>query len=416
MVCRMKKQKNNVKNVIRIKKICILSAISVAVAAALFYFILPPRRMTGSQELKIFPSFSAASFFARDYQNDLEQAAKDQFVLHDQAIAWNVDINAEIKSLAKKTASLLQGSGFREELVPFGKVYKMYGTDWLTNLPYSYDSETEEKYRRKSAEINSFARSHPGVKVYVYYCSRGEDLDWFDEVEGLESYPWYSLLESTLEDGIRFDRMKFKSFEEYQSRMYKTDHHWNHTGAAVGYADILRMMAQDFETEGARSILQTEDYGDLKWIGSRYRESGREVTGEAMDLFAVDRYLLAPHRTWFGQDEKEIGLKTAYDKGAVNREVGFDQYLNYYGFESEVITLKYETGDRNLLLVGDSFARALREPLASHFNRTVFVNFRILGQVELSDIMEENDIDTVVFIGQQDAWSGNYENTGEADQ
>lgn len=379
------------------------------------YFLKPPRDTNGAETLKKFPSFSIKSFLEGDFQTDLEQAAKDQFLFHDQAIEVNAGINAGIHSIAKKTSALFRGEGFREELVPFGKVYRMYGTDWLTNLPYTYEEETAADYRKKADELNAFAKAHPEIKTYVYYCTRAEDLNWFDSAEGIESYPWYQLLENLLEEEVSFNRLKFREFSEYADRMYKTDHHWNNTGAAVGYADILYMMSKDFELGRARSILRTQDYDNLLWIGSRSRECGCDIREEAMDIFAVDEYILPEHTLHFGGREQKIGLKQVYDSGAVNREKGFDQYLNYFGFESDVITLQYEEGEKNLLIIGDSFARAVREPLSSHFKTTIFVNFRILGEVDIEEIIRENEIDAVLFIGQQDAWSGYYMQEEEAE-
>lgn len=390
----------------RIYRVCGLAGLFLLLFFAAAYFFTEKEESNGAETLTDFPVFSASSYAAGEFQEELEQAAKDQFVLHEQAVAWNADLNASVKSLAKKSFSLLRGKEFREELTPFGEVYRMYGSSWLTDLPYAYEEETARSYRRKAEEINAFAEAHPDLKIFVYYCTRAEDLNWFDDAEGLQSYPWYELLKEALSENISFDRMKFRDFDEYKSRMYRTDHHWNNTGAAAGYADILRMMSGAYEMGMARSILKTNDYGQLLWTGSRGRECGRSIRPEEMDVFAADEYILPPHTTLFGDKEQEIGLKKVYDGGAVNREIGFDQYLNYYGFESDTITLRYEEGEHNLLMIGDSFARAVREPLSSHFKTTVFVNFRILGQVDLEQLLEDNDIDTVLLMGQQDAWSG----------
>ena len=112
------------------------------------------------------------------------------------------------------------------------------------------------------------------------------------------------------------------------------------------------------------------------------------------------------HETWFGDKKQNIGLVQEYASGQINREIGFDQYLNYYGFESEVIKLHYPNKQDNLLILGDSFSRAIREPLASHFNDTIYVNYRILDTVDIEGIMENYQIDAVLFMGQQDAFSG----------
>lgn len=397
----------------RICQIFCITGMMILIGFSIAYFFADQRTMSGAEELSPFPAFSFSAYLEGDFQNAFEQAAKDQFILYDKAVAWNADWNAKVKGTGKRLSSFFRGKGFEEKLEPFGKVYHMYDSKWLMNLPYSYEEETEAAYQRKAGEINDFANAHPYMQVYVYYCTRAEDLNWFDEAEGLKSYPWYELLKASLQDTIRFDRMKFRDFSEYQSRMYRTDHHWNHIGAAVGYADILHMMGKDYDMGMAKSILKEQNYGNLLWIGSRARECGKNIENEDMDVFTVNEYILPQHTTWFGNKKQDIGLKKSYDNGAVNREIGFDQYLNYFGFESDVITLQYEKGEHNLLIIGDSFARAIREPISSHFKTTVFVNFRILEKVDLEEICRENEIDTLLFMGQQDAWSGYFLNKEE---
>lgn len=378
-------------------------------AMALSFVLRKQEAVSEAQELALFPAFSLSGYVQGTFQEQFEQAAKDQFVLHDQAVAMNAGWKAGCSRLYSTAARLLRGEPADGGLVPYGDVYRMYGTPWLTNLPFIQEEELLEGCRKKAGQINAFAASHPEAKVYVYYCSRAEDMDWFDETDGISSFSYYEYLRSLLEPQIRADRLKFRDFEEYRTLMYRTDHHWNNNGAALGYADLLRMLSEDFpELGGARSVLRTKDYDRLEWTGSRARECGVKIPQEDRDIFRVDQYILEEHQTFFGDREQTIGLAAEYDAGEVNRQIGFDQYLNYYGFESSTIRLEYEGPERKLLLVGDSFTRALREPLASHFGTTVFVNYRILGKVDLEELMAQYGFDAVIFMGQQDAWCGYY--------
>lgn len=379
------------------------------------YFVLDERQSSDSQELTAFSAPTLSGYLSGSFQEQFEQALKDQFALHDQAIGLTAAVKAKLGTAYNSVHNLLRAIPSTDGLMPYGNVFRMYSTDWLTNMPYTYQSETVHNTLRKADEINAFSKRHASARFYVYYCTRAEDLDWFDQTEGVTSYPYAQLLQNRLDANIRFDQLKFRDFAEYSQMIYKTDHHWNHRGAAGGYADILRMMSQDYSLGSARSILHTEDFNNLLWNGSRSRESGVDIPLSGLDLFCVNHYLLGEHKTWFGDDERTIGLQADYAKGEVNRELEFDQYLNYYGFESKVIRLEFDASEHNLLIIGDSFARAIREPLASHFGTTVYVNFRILSSVDLDELMEQYSIDTVLLIGQQDAWSGYFLSGGEAE-
>lgn len=387
------------------KRVLAVLFLSLLVASLYVYPLLRGGSMSESEDLTAFPALSLSGLLDGSFQDTFETALKDQSILRGSAVKAVVGTGGELKSIYSRAQDLLRRWN-GHTLTPWGAVYRMDHSDWLTNMPYRRDEQTVENYLRKAEEINRFTQRNPGVKVYVYYCSRAEDLDWFDQSEGIESFSYADLLKDSLDDGVRFDRMKFTSFAEYTRLMYKSDHHWNYFGARKGYTDLLRMLEEDFPMGRACPILRTQDFGGLLWCGSRAREAGTDIPEAVMDSFVVDRYELGEYRAWFGDSEQETGLESAYDAGQINRDPDFDQYLNYYGFESQPIRLEFPGGEQNLLIVGDSFARAVRKPLASHFGTTIFVNFRILNQVDLQGLVERNGIDAVLFMGQQDAWSG----------
>lgn len=388
----------------------VLLVLAIAAGA---YFVVEPRTLSGTQELASFPSLSLSRYIEGTLQTDFEQALKDQFVLHDQAIALTTDCKAGVKTLSNTTENQLRGLSPAAGLVPFGEVYRMYGTYWLSSMPYVKNEETVAAYKKKAEEINAFASAHPEAKCYVYYCTRAEDLPWFDATEGLHSFSYSALLSSLLDPSISFSAKSFSDFRDFCAQMYRTDHHWNAQGAYSGYEDILAMMAADFPVGAPRAVQRADGFDDLRWMGSRYRESGVTIAPEGRDSFVVNQFDLPAHESWFGDTRQVIGLAEDYAQGQIVRDPTFDQYLNYYGFESKPIRLSYgdaSPAGTNLLIVGDSFARALREPLASHFGETVYVNFRILGETDLSQIMAQYEIGAVLFMGQQDAWSGYYMN------
>ena len=388
----------------------ILNIIFVAVMAVLlcitpvFYTIIDQRSSSESQVLTVFPKFTVGSFFDASFQTTIEQALKDQFFLHDEAIELTLGSKGGLHRMYNSIEELF---GREKGLVPYGSVYQMFGTEYLTNLPYVYNEADAQGYIRKAGEISDFARKYPDAFVYVYYCTRAEDLDWFDESEGMTSFNYSAYLDGLLDDSVRFSASKIRDFEEFKQRRYQTDHHWTDTGADWGYIEILLMMRGDMPDIGsARSISNRETFDDLKWLGSRWRESALSSKNVPLESFIVSNYVLEDHITLFDGKRVSLGLGELYAEGEVTRDIGFDQYLNYFGFESAPIELTYEGNDKNLLIIGDSFVRTIRDPLASHFGTTLFINFRILDQVDLDELMAQYGFDAVLFMGQQDAFSG----------
>ena len=379
------------------------------------YSIFVRPNSSESEQLQNFPALRWHTFLDGSFQAQFEQALKDQISIHEPAVRTTVRTQAFLRKAYNGAQGFTGSFDNRQSLTPWGAVYRMNDTDWLTGFPYRWDEQTAAGYLQKAAEINRFAQDNPDVKFYVYYCSRAEDMHWFDLAEQTQSFSYSRLLEQSLESNIGFDKMKFPDFSEYTQLMYKTDHHWNNMGARKGYSDLLRLISADFPLGPSCPIAYTQDFGGLKWCGSRARESALTVQDEGRDDFVADRYLLGEYRAFFGEKEMAIGLEEAYDAGEINRDPSFDQYLNYFGFESQPIRLEFPGGQYNLLIVGDSFARAVRKPLASHFSTTVFVNFRILDQINLQQMLEEYDIDAVLFMGQQDAWSGYFLEKAQGD-
>lgn len=383
-------------------------------AMSAMYFILPQRASSGSEELTSVPAFDVQRYLNGLFQTDFEQGLKDQFVLRDTAVYATIGAKAAVNRAGVVADNTLSGEEANAGLLPFGSVYSMNGTAWLTNRTYDHNAEWVAAYEKKAAEINQFAKDYPSVAFYVYYCTRAEDVPWFNELEGMPAFSYAELLDSLLDDSVTFGRKTFADFYEFRSHMYRTDHHWTNRGAKQGYEDILSLMRERLNVGSAREVVATNDFDGLIWLGSRWRECGMTVNVEDMDRFEVYTYALPEYKEYFGEREQAIGLAEDYMEGRVVRDVTFDQYLNYYGFESEPIRLEFGSNSgTNLLIIGDSYARAVRPQLASHFDTTVYVNFRILGDVDIDAIMKDYQIGAVLFMGQQDAWSGYYLNRGD---
>lgn len=154
------------------------------------------------------------------------------------------------------------------------------------------------------------------------------------------------------------------TLEDRFNKIFLTDHHWNAEGIREGYADIHDMIRQDWADIGDihEPTLYTVDglvfNGSFSRLANFYRVA---------DIFSFYDYSLDKHTVYGGSFEE---LKNRYLSGNYDSSRGVTHYEAFYPFPSRVIFNDNNTG-HNLLIIGDSFARAIAEPLASHFDTTI---------------------------------------------
>lgn len=297
----------------------------------------------------------------------------------------------------------LQGEFWLE---PSGSVYKINGTNQLTYYPFLQNSAKKNNYKIFGNQISEFAKNNPGVKVYAYYINKTEDLNWFDKSEKIKSFDYSEYLKSFLSDTVTFGEFELTSLADVEKYLYNTDHHWNHVGAQKGYTQIINMFRNDFpEISEAKEPVKEEDWGrNIKWYGSKWKAGGgADVEPDSFKAYIYD---LGDFKAFFGGSTGDIGLADQYAAGSISTSLSYDHYVNYYGFESQLIRFKRITpeNDINMLLVGDSNNRPIRRVLGSHFANFHFIEKRLMNNYNLDDYVEKNDIDLVLFLGESDFW------------
>ncbi|MDD4495206.1 MAG: hypothetical protein PHV32_12845, partial [Eubacteriales bacterium] len=292
-------------------------------------------------------------------------------------------------------------------LEPAGSVYKINGTNQLTYYPFLEKSSKKNNYKILANQISDFASKNPNIKVYAYYINKTEDLNWFDKSEKIRTFDYAYYLRSFLSDKVRFDEFGINKFSEMKKYLYETDHHWNHAGGHRGYTEIIDMIRKDFDDVlPAKEPLKEDDFGkDIKWYGSKWKAAGG-IYDVLPDSFKAYKYDLGRYKAFYGGSLRDIGLELQYDRGNISDDLMFDHYVQYYGYESQLIRFTFTNPESkyNFLLVGDSNNRPIRKVLGSHFNNFYFIEKRILNQYNLDNFVEENKIDIVLFLGESDFW------------
>lgn len=295
-------------------------------------------------------------------------------------------------------------------LEPAGEMYRIKGTDYLVEYPLIEKTASKHAIDNKAYQIGEMLKRHPHLKVYAYYVTKAQNLNWFDRSENLTSFDYIGYLASNLPNEVRFDYLKFVDLDDYMAKSFKTDHHWNYQGSYQGYIDIYRMMSRDFNLSPLKEpvgVLDFSEFGGAKFIGSYGGKSGG--TRNEPDDFVAYEFDLAEYESYYGDEVKDLGMMNEYKQGNFKKELTTDHYTQYYGgFESQaLIRHVFEGNDLNLLFIGDSNNRAIRRVIASHFHTTLFVEYRYLEKTDLDQLIKDYNIDCVLIMGQDRYWQDN---------
>ena len=207
------------------------------------------------------------------------------------------------------------------------------------------------------------------VHYYLYSGSRFQDMPYLSDYIPTEESSWDDLsrLFDALPDNVRYDYLKFEDGYDRLRYIYRTDHHWTAAGCDAGYRDILAMMRLD--TPDIGEPLEGTEYAltDIRFNGSFSRFTNFY---EIWDALSFTDYGL-PACTTEGSGTRIGDAMKFYlsDRAAHVRTITYEEF---YPSFTKVTYPDNETG-RNLLIIGDSFARCLAETLAYHFDTTYIV-------------------------------------------
>ena len=314
-------------------------------------------------------------------------------------------------------------------LVKLGDLYNINSNGWLVTAPltsvpmYKVGSGLYQSVE----QMETILEVYPDIKIYNYFVSGANHTPWFDEYLGVATVDAYEYITRFLPEEIEFAQLDFKDLEDYQRLYFKTDHHWNYKGSEYGYRQVYAMMEDDMNLPPLREPLREWNFSDLygvEYRGSRARMLSKRIYNE-YDEFIVYEYDLGDRKT-FAVDPATmeeipvtLTLMDQYKTGDINKKRHFDHYIRFYGRSFDAMGAEYSDSqflykivnpnssvNENLLIVGDSTQRAYRDVLASHFDITIYLDYRILqatcqgkNNAYIDHIIEKYDISAILIGG-----------------
>ncbi len=242
--------------------------------------------------------------------------------------------------------------------------------------------------------LNAVFAAHPELDFSVYYIERETDLNLeTGEKNGISAYLGAQL---RLPEGS-YGVFTVDSFEEFDEKFYKTDHHWNCYGSYEGYCAVLGLLdssEEPLEPTGEQML-------DYTFSGSRASTIGAKgVFVERFPAYTFD--YPAMDITGNGTPMADYGDQEAFLNGTATNSIS---YSRFYGDDlGEIIFDTHQTDRENLLVLGESYDNAILKLLASHYNRTYSIDLRYYEDAwgrpfSFSEYVEEHDISKVLLIG-----------------
>jgi len=310
-----------------------------------------------------------------------------------------------------------QGNLDQANLPPYSE--KSYTNGYKTYKSQLMYGTYGENYLKDSLKVhadnvNSLAEKHPDVRFTAFFLERETDVNF---ETGFRNNNGTYLLEQLNLGSENEAITQLDSFETYDAEFYKTDHHWNYKGAYRGYTTVLSMLLPN-ETPlepteevyigiGSGSMTDTDataNYREEFWVyGFNYPSMTFYSSRKSISNYGSAESLInqvkssGPIRNvtygkLFGGDDKEL------------------QIINNQG-----------TGNGNILVIGSSYDNATLKLIASHYDTLYCVDMRYWtvakdadgnptsnrsNSFKLGSYIEEHDINTVLFFGDDWFWTG----------
>ncbi|HNR02462.1 MAG TPA: hypothetical protein PKK59_08010 [Anaerolineaceae bacterium] len=286
-------------------------------------------------------------------------------------------------------------------------LYELLGKHFLFYPPRQV-AQKQEYIDNTILRYSELLDKYPDMNFYAYQV---DGLD-YSNANPLTSKIYWGEANRSFEyflqnkpEALITSRLHYRNLEEYLDYFFRTDHHWNIHGTLQGYEDIYAMLAANYpEISPMISHDRFYVFPDIEFHGSLARFSLYRI--RPGDIFEVALLDLPPHKI-FDSTGMELDLhhQADYLDGHYSTEPFTDHYVEYYGADRDLIEYVYENGsERNLMIIGDSYANAIESILAAHYHHTYSIDVRKYpyGKFNLAEFLEEHDVDDILFIGGPD--------------
>ncbi|HWP51829.1 MAG TPA: hypothetical protein VN626_09050 [Clostridia bacterium] len=283
------------------------------------------------------------------------------------------------------------------------QLYRLNDTDYLISKPDEENDNIKTAISNRANELIALKHENPQVRFYTYFITRATNCNWYSRTEGIFAYDYAAYFKSLLiNSNITCGEFAISNLKDYMETGYKLDFHLNHIGSYRAYRDIYQMFTKDITMTPMKQPLREVDYDNLLTVGQTITDPvSADIPQTAMDIFKTYQFDYGSYTSYVDDKQVILGMEEEYSQGQINRDPTFQHLFSFYGGQSGVIRLEFDQPERpNLLMLSDSQGRPFRKLLASHFNRTIYLDPQQTNSVDINQVITENDIDVVLLVGQ----------------
>lgn len=267
--------------------------------------------------------------------------------------------------------------------------------------PATLDKNDEIYIQQKLRNYRELSTSFPEVNFYIYYIEALE----FSPYNPLNKYypkadkgqAFEDFIEN-LPETISVEMLSLESLEVHLQNFYRTDHHWNTNGILKGYDEIYDLLAEKYPNIPDK-LLPTEmvTFEDIQFQGTFDRQTLYPIPGDTFTGFNAD---FPSCKVKEDGVEGQYNSRDKYLKGEYSTLPYVSHYGLYFGTQKGMIEFDCEVNaDRNLLIIGDSYARPLVSLLAAQYKHTYFVDLRQNKDFTLSGFLRQYPVKDILFVG-----------------
>ena len=303
------------------------------------------------------------------------------------------------KELAPKPTIIIrepQYTSFTMDLKPRGSsLFELVDSHHLF-YPKKTVSEGRYLMEAKADNYNRTVANYPDIDFFSYYIESDFDIDF---VNGEISHDIVESFFELLDPRIKTSALYVNNVEEYQTYFYKTDHHWDVEGQLQGYKDIIGLLKGEYEPLLEIEIMPIDD---LKYNGYKSRAINDYSIKDDFKILVAD---LPNYTTYINYKERPYGNKEDYLAGNYSTTTGINHYRDCNGVDYGIVEYDFNQPEKeNLLLYVESFSNPINAFIASHYNKTYFVDYRHYqptpgNSLDFGNFVNEHEIDDVLFMG-----------------
>lgn len=335
-------------------------------------------------------------FSSRSLQRKFDNAAIDQFPFRIPLIMFSKTMDLQLIHFVYQFSN--------DPAIPAdmsSDLYIFLEQDALIPAPRTLDEISFSTINNRIENYHAISTLYPETNIYVYLIESIQSSplhplsEYFPNADNGRAFDYF---QSNISDQITVGAMRIEDVDDQTQYFYRTDHHWNTIGILKGYNDICNLLSKNYQNIPKRitpSAMIT--FPDIEFLGTYARRSLYPIHGDAFVGFEAD---------FPSCIVKDQGIEGVYDKREEYLAGNYltTPYISHYGlyFGSQKGLLEYQCEtetERDILIIGDSYARPLISLIASQYHHTYFMDPRLDDGFVLSEFLKQHSVDDLLIVG-----------------